>query len=155
MAGTITNSFSAPDIKIILNRQAVGIANEINFTVDYSILPVPQLDSVVMREFVPGSFKASGRVAGFMIRSVSLEQCGIFTAAGANLIQPYINLQILDRRTNQTIFNFPSAIISDLAITTRSSSNLLFDFSFVSFGTITDFSTPLQSVYTVIPPTDA
>lgn len=155
MAGTITNSFSAPDVKIIFNRQSVGIANEFNCTIDYSILPVPQLDSVVAREFVPGSFKVSGRVAGFMIRSTSLEQMGVFTAAGANLVQPYINLQILDRRSNQVIFNFPSAIISDIAISTRSSSNLVFDFSFISFGAVTDFSTPLIPVYTTVPPSDA
>ena len=152
--GQITNSFGASDIKIIFNRMTVGIANEINFQVDYGISAQGQIDSVVAREFIPGNYKVSGRVAGFLVRSVSLEQVGIFTAAGANLIQPYVSMQILDRRNNQVIFSFPSLIISDMSVSGRSSSTILFDFSFNSFGAVTDSSVPLLPIYNVIPPND-
>lgn len=151
----ITNSYGASDIKVIFNRQTIGIANELNFTVDYSISVQSQIDCIMPREFVPGMYKVSGRVAGFLVRSTSLEQCGIFSAGGVNLVQPYVSMQILDRRNNQTIYTFPSMIISDVSITTRSSSNVLFDFSFNSFGALTDNSTPLLPSYTGIPRSDA
>jgi hypothetical protein len=155
MAGTVTNSFGASDILLIFNRQTVGIANELNFTVDYSISAQNQLDSVTTRELIPGNYKVSGRVAGFLVRSVSLEQIGVFTAAGANLVQPYVSMQVLDRRSNQPIYTFPSLQISDLSVTTRASSNVLFDFSFVSFGCVTPQSQPLQPNYTGLPPSDS
>ena len=156
MAGSVTNSYAAPDIKIIFNQQTVGIANEISFTVDYSNSVQGELDNIMAREFVPGMFKASGRLAGVLIRSTSLEQAGFFSAAGANLIQPYISLQILDRRSDQLIYSFPSAIISDVSVSARSASIVLFDCSFLSFGVLTSQSQLLPSVpfYAGVPPTD-
>lgn len=154
MAGDVTNSYGASDILVIFNRQTFGIANEVNFTVDYSISAQNQIDSIQTREFIPGSYKVSGRVAGFLVRSASLEQVGIFTSQGANLMAPYLSMQILDRRSNAVIYTFPSIMISDMSVTGRSSSTILFDFSFVSFGAQTDNSVPLSSDYTGIPPND-
>lgn len=154
MAGTITNSFGASDIKVVFNQQVIGIANEISFTVDYSISGQSQIDSTIVREFIPGTFKCSGRVGGFLIRSTSLEQCGIFTSGGANLIQPYVSMQILDRRNNQIIYTFPSMIISDLSISAKSSSTVLFDFSFNAFNLLTSQSVPLAANYNGVPPSD-
>jgi hypothetical protein len=154
MAGDVTNSYGASDCLLIFNRQTVGICNEFNFTVDYSISAQNQIDSIVTREFIPGSYKVSGRAAGFLVRSVSLEQIGIFTTAGANLVQPYTSLQVLDRRSNAVIFTFPSIQISDMSVTMRSSSTVLFDFSFVSFNSTTDNSIALTPDYTGIPPSD-
>lgn len=146
ISGQVSQSIVAPEVIVVWNSQNFGIASSFQCTLDYGNQPIPELDNQVIREIVPGLVRCEFSISGYMTRTADLQNTGVFSAPGDNLVNDYNSVSIIDRRSQAPICTIPSVMINTFSLTIQSPSFLMADISGIGFGFYLDSASGLASI---------
>ena len=99
---------------LVFNATDFGVFRGFSFSIDESTTPVHEIDSIIPRELIPGQYKVTFKISGFLTTQDALKNIGVFSSAGNNLQKKYVTMALLDRKSNQLLYNFPAAIIDSV-----------------------------------------
>lgn len=138
--GLGTSSFSAPRAVIIFNGAVCGTIQSANWTIDYGVKPIYEIDRVVPREIMPGTYSCSFRISGVKVMAQNFDETGLTAAPGTNYLQPYITFALLDRLTNVPLVNIEAGMITNISFDVSEKSVMKFDLAGVGFAALNDLS---------------
>jgi len=118
---------------VIINSVTFGIVTSCNWTVNYGIKEIRELDRVVARELAPGSYSVKFSFDGVKVMSSNFNESGIIAAPGTNYLQSYISLAILDRISNLPLVNIEAGIIEEISFNLSAKGIMSFNFSGMGF----------------------
>jgi len=93
-------------VKCYINGVLLGyITGMPAWTIDTEYRPALEIDSNIPRELMPGQFRVTGTFTILRGRDTGgLEGAGMVATAKDMLLQKYLNIELVDRLTDQTIF---------------------------------------------------
>ncbi len=112
---TGTASFNSSRAIIIINSAVFGTVQSANWSINYNIKPIHQLDSLTPRELAPQSYACSFDLSGVKVLASNFDEAGIVSAPGTNLMQPYITICLMDRLSNVPLFYMEAAMINEIS----------------------------------------
>ncbi len=138
--GLGTATFSAPRAIIIFNGVVFGTVQSCNWTIDYGVKPIYELDRVVPREIMPGTYSCSFKLAGVKVMAQNFDETGVTSAPGTNYLQPYITFALLDRLTNIPLLNIEAGMIKEASFDISEKGVMKFDLAGMGFAALNDLS---------------
>ncbi len=147
-----TTSFNSSRAIIIINGAVFGVVQSANWSINYGIKPIYQLDSLVTRELAPQSYSCSFDLSGVKVMASSFDESGIVSAPGTSLLQPYITFCLMDRLANIPLVNIEAGMISELSFQQGPKTYMTFNMSGVGIVALNDQSVQDRDNNPAIPP---
>lgn len=138
--GLGTATFNSSRAVIILNGVTFGTAQQCEWSIDYGIKPINEIDRVVPREIAPGSYNVSFKISGVKVMAQNFDEAGVTSAPGTNYLQPYITFALLDRLTNIPLLYIEAGMLKDISYNVSTKGIMSFDFTGTGFSGLNDQS---------------
>lgn len=138
--GLGTATFNGSRVILIINSVVFGTAQSCEWSINYGVKPIQELDRATPRELAPGVYSCSFKISGAKVMSQNFNESGIIAAPGTNYIQPYITLAVLDRITNVPLVYIEAGMIQEFSYSVQTKNIMNFDFSGIGVAALDDQS---------------
>lgn len=97
--------------KLYINNRLLGIATGVEFVINTGRKPIYGIDQIAPAELAPGQYSITGKIDCVRVSNGGLEARGVAASQSNLLLEKYINIKIMDRVGNTTIFSCESATV--------------------------------------------
>lgn len=116
------------------NGKVLGFATGITFTRSQNIKPLYELDNPIAVELIPTNYSVNGALMGIRIAgSNGLDGSGLMDLSFIQNFfnQKYVGLEIVDRRTNKTLYYIQKVLFTSDSWTIQNRALITFSASFI------------------------
>lgn len=142
-----TATFTSYRAVVVFNSQTIGTIQQADWSIDYGVKPIFEIDRVVAREISPTTYSVNFNFSGVKVMADDFDESGLVAMPGSNYMLPYISLCLFDRLTNIPLLNIRAASIQSLKYSISTKNFMTFDISGIGIltegsGTDPDASNP-------------
>lgn len=119
-------------VRLIINGKVIGFATGLSFNRSQATKVFYEIDSPVAVEIAPLLVSVSGNLTGIRLRDDFLDTRRAMSLGDLNdfFDQKYINIEVVDRLTNKTLYHFRDAMFDSDSWSINAKSVITFSASF-------------------------
>ena len=127
----LTKTYTGADVKLYINNQLFGISPSFQITIDNGRKATYGIDQIYPFELMLGAYSVKGNVQCYRLKGDGgLEGRGLTLGQNDILFEKYITISLVDRVTDQVIFQFYEVGITNQNWKTANRTLLTGNFSF-------------------------